>query len=128
MYHYKNISTEQAKRILESKSCIVFDIRDDNSYKQGKLLGALRFNDQMVLRMRKSGERNAPILIYCYHGNSSKDIAQMLCNFGFSNVYNLVGGYTEWKAKVSKQFLETPIKPHVKAQDVAIALNAGSSL
>jgi ankyrin repeat protein len=102
MYRYENISIEQAQQLLDSGTCTVFDIRDDRSYEQGRIPGAQRFNDQLVRQLRKTEQRNSPVLIYCYHGNSSKDIAQMLCDFGFSNVYNLNGGYTAWEA-VAKQ-------------------------
>ena len=98
MYQYENISIDKAQQLLNSDTCTVFDIRDDRSFEQGRLPGAQRFNDQLVRQLRKTEQRNAPVLIYCYHGNSSKDIAQMLCDFGFSNVYNLNGGYTAWEA------------------------------
>lgn len=98
MFQYENISIEQAHQILEGSSCTVFDIRDGNSYEQGRLPGAQRFNEQIIRRMRNTGQRNSPILIYCYHGNSSKDIAKLLCDIGFSKVYNLNGGYTAWQA------------------------------
>lgn len=97
MNRYQNISIDKAKKIIESGSCAVFDIRDSNSFEQGCIPGAQRFSDKIVRGMRKSEQRDSPVLIYCYHGNSSKDIAQMLCDFGFSNVYNLDGGYTAWK-------------------------------
>lgn len=97
MYRYENISIEQAQQLLDSGSCTVLDIRDDHSYAQGAIPGAQRFNDQLVRQMRKTAQRNSPVLIYCYHGNSSKDIAQMLCDFGFPSVYNLNGGYTAWE-------------------------------
>lgn len=98
MFQYENISINQAQQILESGSCTVFDIRDDRSYEMGRLPGAQRINDQIIRRMRKTEQRHSPVLIYCYHGNSSKDLAQMLCDFGFSKVYSLDGGYTAWEA------------------------------
>lgn len=98
MHQYKNISLEQAQQILDSGSCTIFDIRDDRSYEQGRIPGAQRFSDKIIRQMRKTEQRDSPVLIYCYHGNSSKDVAQMLCDFGFSNVYSLIGGYTAWEA------------------------------
>lgn len=98
MYQYEDITIEQAHQILANPSCIVFDIRDDRSYEQGRLPGAMRFNDQLIRKMRRTEQRNDPVLIYCYHGVSSKDVAQMLCDFGFPKVYSLNGGYTAWEA------------------------------
>ncbi|WP_455204573.1 ankyrin repeat domain-containing protein [Kaarinaea lacus] len=98
MFQYENISINQAQQILESGSCTVFDMRDDRSYEMGRLPGAQRINDQIIRRMRRTEQRHSPVLIYCYHGNSSKDLAQMLCDFGFSKVYSLDGGYSAWEA------------------------------
>jgi len=98
MHQYEDISIEQAQQLLNDGDCIVLDIRDDHSIEQGKIPGALRFNDKVIRQLRKTEQRHSPVLIYCYHGNSSKDIAQMLCDFGFSKVYSLNGGYTAWEA------------------------------
>lgn len=98
MNQYQDISIEQAQQILASPACTVFDIRDDRSYEQGRLPGAQRFNDQLMRTIRKSDQRNLPVLVYCYHGISSRDVAQMLCDFGFPKVYSLKGGYTAWEA------------------------------
>ena len=97
MHQFENISIEQAKNLLDSGSCAVFDIRDDRSYEKGRIPGAMRISDQIIRHMRKTEQRNAPVIVYCYRGNSSKDIARLLCDFGFTDVYNLEGGYTAWE-------------------------------
>ena len=39
---------------------------------------------------------NKCIIVYCYHGNSSQDVANFLTSHGFTDVYSLKGGYEEW--------------------------------
>lgn len=97
MSQYENISIAQAKELLDKGLCTVFDIRDNQSYEQGRIPGALRISDQIIRRMRKTEQKHSPVIVYCYHGNSSKDVAQLLCDFGFSDVYSLDGGYTAWE-------------------------------
>jgi len=99
MTTYQNICIENALEIIDKDNCIIIDIRDIKSYNEGRLPGAKRFEEREILRMRKSSQRHDPVLVYCYHGNSSKDIASLLCTLGFSDVYNLEGGYTAWSAK-----------------------------
>ena len=41
------------------------------------------------------------ILIYCYAGISSQNVAQHFCNLGFKKIYNLEGGYTEFSKEHS---------------------------
>lgn len=98
MASYKNISIKNAQPIINDESSIVIDIRDEQSYLRGHLPRAVRFHERSVIRMRKTPQRHSPVLIYCYHGNSSKDIATLLCALGFVDVYNLEGGYTAWQA------------------------------
>ena len=98
MATYQNISILNAQWILENKSCIVVDIRDEQSFRQGHLPRAVRFSNKLFLQIRKQEQLQTPILIYCYHGLSSKDVAQIFCDFGCTNVYSLEGGYSAWHA------------------------------
>ena len=96
MAAYQSITIQQAREMLASESCTVLDIRDEQSFNQGRLPNAVRFDDKLIRQMRQTGQHHAAVLVYCYHGISSRDIAKMLCDFGFSNVYNLDGGFAAW--------------------------------
>jgi len=37
--------------------------------------------------------KDAPVVIYCYHGNASKVFAQMFVDFRYSKVFSVDGGY-----------------------------------
>jgi rhodanese-related sulfurtransferase len=100
MATYQNISISNAQWILENTTCIVVDIRDEQSYRQGHLPRAVRFNNRIFHQIRKQEQHQIPILVYCYHGISSKDVAQIFSDFGCTNVYSLEGGYASWQANV----------------------------
>jgi len=36
--------------------------------------------------------------VYCYHGNSSRDLCTLLVGMGLRQVYNLVGGWAAWES------------------------------
>lgn len=38
-----------------------------------------------------------PVLVMCYHGNSSKSAAQYLLTQGFDQVYSIDGGFEAWR-------------------------------
>jgi thiosulfate sulfurtransferase len=38
-----------------------------------------------------------PVVVCCYHGNSSQSAAQFLVEQGFTEVYSLNGGFEQWK-------------------------------
>jgi thiosulfate sulfurtransferase len=38
-----------------------------------------------------------PLIVSCYHGNSSQSAAAYLCSQGFTEVYSLDGGFEVWR-------------------------------
>lgn len=97
MVSYKRISVEQAKQLIESKSPIILDVRDANAFQTEALPDAQHVDLSNFPRFRKATDRAAPVLIYCYHGNASQDMAQMFVDFGFTEVYSMDGGFEAWK-------------------------------
>jgi len=88
---------------MDNESCTVLDIRDEQSFRQSRLPNAVRFNDSLIRQLRKTGQHHSAVLVYCYHGISSRDIAKMLCDFGFSKVFSLDGGFAAWQSLESAQ-------------------------
>jgi len=93
---YEDLYVSQLEAFLQQENMVVIDIRDINSFRQGHLKNAQHIDGPTMgnlIRLRKS---NPAVLIYCYHGNSSRDAACMIAGFGFSNVSHLVGGWEAW--------------------------------
>ena len=103
---YKNLPANQVTDFLSNDGVTVLDMRDEHSFKSGHLDGSLTASDANMKSLIKSGKHDLPILIYCYHGNSSRDLASFFVALGFSQVYNLEGGWEAWK---KYQQLETLI-------------------
>lgn len=97
MSSYQNISISNALWLLENNSCIVVDIRDIQSFQQGHLPRAVRFSHKILEQLKPEEQHQTPILVYCYQGTSSKDVAQVFCDFGCTNVYSLEGGFESWQ-------------------------------
>lgn len=94
---YQDIHPMELPPLLGSNELIIFDTRDANSFAQGHLQGAMPISDAEIKRLIVTKQRTKPVLVYCYHGNSSRDICSLLGNFGFSEVYNLEGGWQAWR-------------------------------
>tara|TARA_B100001248_G_C27350118_1_gene440895 strand:- start:1017 stop:1346 length:330 start_codon:yes stop_codon:yes gene_type:complete len=45
-------------------------------------------------------DKNKKIFVYCHSGARSYNACKILEQFGFKNVYNLIGGISEWSGKV----------------------------
>ena len=92
---YVEIHADAIAMLYQKKGLVIFDTRDAVSYQAGHLPGAVPISDDAIGQLIVGRKRNNPVLVYCYHGNSSRDICQLLSGMGFAEVYNLSGG---WKA------------------------------
>ena len=72
---------------------IIFDVRDMASYQKAHVEGAAHLSEDRLLAWMKRLPKDAPVVIYCYHGNASKVFAQMFVDFRYSNVFSVDGGY-----------------------------------
>ncbi len=97
MSKYIEIDVAAAREIILSQEPIVLDTRDAHSYKEAHIEGALLAHDGLLERLIKQRQFSQPIIIYCYHGNSSKELAEFFGGIGFKQVYSLMGGFVAWK-------------------------------
>jgi thiosulfate sulfurtransferase len=44
-------------------------------------------------------DKAKPLIVYCYHGNSSQGAANYFDGLGFKEVYSVDGGYEAWRSK-----------------------------
>ena len=93
---FQRISVQQAKQLISNQRALVVDVRDINAYQAGALPAAQHVNLSNFPKFRKQNDRAKPVLIYCYHGNASQDMAQLFVDFGFAEVYSMDGGYEAW--------------------------------
>ena len=94
--NYQDISPADAEALLAAETATVFDTRDAASHARGHLAGAQPTTDTTLKQLIRRGQRDRPVLVYCYRGNSSRDICKFIAGFGFTRVYNLAGGWQAW--------------------------------
>ena len=93
---FKDIEIKDFKDKLQNQA-LVIDIRDQESYNKDNIPNAINYNSEDIINLIKEKEKNTDIVIYCYHGNSSRKVAAFLSENGFNNVYSLIGGFSAWK-------------------------------
>ena len=98
----KHIDVVSAQVKLDNEKVILIDIRDAKSFNEGHINGAINLSNSNLNDFINSSDKNDPIIVYCYHGNSSQNAVQLLVDFGFLDVYSLDGGYEEWKNKLER--------------------------
>jgi rhodanese-related sulfurtransferase len=99
---FNSMTVEEVSEFLALPGAIVLDHRDASSHAKAHIPGAKPVDDQIILEIVRK-YRQAPVLVYCYHGISSQDIATMLVNFGCTNVSSLEGGWQAWSTYQNRQ-------------------------
>ena len=91
---FRCISASEAISLMRGEPpAIIFDVRDMASYQKAHVEGAAHLSEDRLLAWMKRLPKDAPVVIYCYHGNASKVFAQMFVDFRYSNVFSVDGGY-----------------------------------
>ncbi len=87
------ISPAEGKQRFEQGDALFVDIRDPASFAAGHLRGAVHLTQSNVEPFLTTTAPEQPLVIYCYHGNSSQGAADWLSEQGFRDVVSLDGGY-----------------------------------
>jgi len=102
METFECINVLQAQEHLEQGALLV-DIRDAQSFAMGHAAGAQHLSNDNLADFIAQAQAEVPVLVMCYHGNSSKGAAQFLLGQGFSAAYSIDGGFDAWRAAFPAQ-------------------------
>ena len=97
---YQRISIEAAETLISTTDTTLIDIRDKQSFDAGNVTNAIHVTNENVEDVLASADKDKPLIIYCYHGNSSQGAADYFYNMGFKQSYSVDGGFEEWKLKL----------------------------
>lgn len=92
---YKCIDITDALPLLDKAQ--VVDIRDPVSFQNGRMEHAIHLTNDNIAEYIEKSDFAVPVIVCCYHGNSSKNAAEYLTSVGFKEVYSLNGGFTQWQ-------------------------------
>lgn len=104
MDSYRQISQEEAKRILDTQTgFILLDVREQEEFDAGHIPGAVLMpytrTDELAPGLLPDREQR--ILVYCRSGRRSKIAAQRLGELGYRDVEEF-GGIIDWPYETVK--------------------------
>jgi len=94
---YKCISVEQAKALIQAGDSTILDIRDPGSFSHSNIESSVNVSNNNIEQIINNSDKTLPLIVYCYHGNSSKGAAEYFYDMGFKESYSVDGGYEDWK-------------------------------
>ncbi len=96
---FNHLHPDHLRPMLAQQTPILIDIRDPHSYAQGSLPGALRVDGNNLSDFLAAADFDRPLVVVCYHGNSSQPTADYFNQQGFDEVYSLDGGFELWQRR-----------------------------
>ncbi len=96
---YKRISIDEAKRLIDEGVATIGDVRAADAYQAGHIVNAQHVQPGTIDQFVALAARDRPLILYCYHGNSSQGAAAYFSEIGFEEVYSMDGGYEAWRLK-----------------------------
>ena len=98
MTDFKRISPEQVHALREQGAVLV-DVRDAQTYATQHIPDSHHLDNHSIADFIRQADLDKPLVVLCYHGNSSQSAAAYLVSQGFSEVYSMDGGFELWKTK-----------------------------
>ena len=96
----RDVSVTELKGMLaERPDMLLLDVRTDKEWDGGHLPGAafLDFLEDDFTSIALSLPKGQPIALYCAAGGRSEDAMKRLSKAGFTELYNLRGGFYDWE-------------------------------
>jgi len=97
----KQMSVKELQERRETGGKLVLlDVRENNEVNYCKISGAVHIPmNQVPLRLQELDPQDT-VVVYCHKGGRSMQVCRYLEGRGFKEVYNLLGGITQWSVEI----------------------------
>jgi rhodanese-related sulfurtransferase len=95
----KKVEKAEFSKLMKKSGVQLIDVRTSREFSNGFIAGAknIDYNGDSFEKQVKKLDINKPVLVYCAAGGRSENAAELLKEWGFKEVYDLIGGYNGWK-------------------------------
>ena len=86
-------------QFLNDEYGIIIDVRTEDEFESGKIPGALNidiYKGQGFIYEIEELDKSKNFYVYCAAGVRSANACGVMQQLGFENVFNLVGGFSNW--------------------------------
>lgn len=96
----KSVNASTAVKMMNSEDAVILDIRPNKEFKTGHITDAINIPATKIKESLNTLEKHkdSPIIVVCKAGINSGSTAKDLKKEGFTQVYKLQGGVSDWQA------------------------------
>lgn len=95
------VGPQQAVALINKSEGVVVDLRDKKEFAGGHIVDSINIPlaklSQRMTELNKHKEK--PVVVVCKMGQHSGEACKTLQQAGFTQVFKLAGGLTEWKSQ-----------------------------
>ena len=93
-------ATDFEAAFKKAPNAVLIDVRTPEEFAAGALPNAINIDYKAADFKDKMGQldKTKPVFLYCAKGGRSADAATVCKEIGFSEIYDMEGGYTAWSA------------------------------
>ena len=92
-------AADVTQRQRDVAGLVLIDVRNAGEVELGSIPGARHIALPELLRRRNELDPTAPTLVFCAGGYRSAIASSLLWSLGFTDVSDIIGGYTAWAAR-----------------------------
>lgn len=94
----EDVEATKFKELIESGQGLLLDVRTPEEFSEGNIIGSvnLNFNGADFETSLDSLDKTIPVYVYCQAGGRSGKAKDLMLEKGFTEVYNLIGGFGSW--------------------------------
>jgi len=96
----ETVELDKFAELMEDRDAVtILDVRTDREFEAGRIPGAVQINfyDNNFRDQIDQLDKDKPVLVYCAVGGRSTNAMHLLKSVGVVSVYNLEGGFDNWK-------------------------------
>ncbi len=96
--HIKVLTSDEYKTQISKKKIQLIDVRTAREFSSSHIKGAKNidfYSGQFATEFNKLN-KNKPVFIYCRTGSRSRHASNKLAKMGFTEIYDLKGGFVRW--------------------------------
>ena len=99
----KELSQEEwQKQLNNDKDSVILDVRTEEEVEEGYIPNSKNidiYKGQGFINEVEKLDKSKHYYIYCRSGKRSSQACTLLDQMGFSETYNLLGGFSEWEGE-----------------------------